>query len=384
MNIPAEILPNVTFACGPSQGHPQIRKAALSDTLFERSHRNAKIAAEGLFKEATGNIKKLLSVPDDYALIFYHGGATSAMDAVAWNLIKDDVSGLSFGAFSKLWTKNIVNAVSGEIKKDFKSPAKGEYFPKELPDFNASLVMLTPNETSMGVQIPNEYLEKVWSGKGKDALIAWDCTSCAGGRTLPVGKYDIMLFSLQKCFGCGGATSVVILSPRAIARAEEVSALRQIPYILQFAPALDKAKKFQMLNTPSNTNIWMANEAARWMLSNGGLTAMDALCRKHSQTVLDFAATTDYLEPLIASEANRSYTTLTLRVSDPALKDSDINSAVKSCGKANLVDGIGKYSSVEDNSLRVACFPFVDINGRAEFELLCKTIDYIVKELRGK
>ena len=28
-----------------------------------------------------------------------------------------------------------------------------------LPNYNASLVVLTPNETSTGVQIPNEYLE---------------------------------------------------------------------------------------------------------------------------------------------------------------------------------------------------------------------------------
>ncbi|MGB2579213.1 phosphoserine aminotransferase [Elusimicrobium simillimum] len=383
MNIPAEILPEVTFACGPSQGHPEIRNTPLCETLFERSHRAGDVAQNGLYKEATDNIKKLLQIPDDYILIFYHGGATTAMDAVAWNLTKDSISGLAFGSFSKLWCKKIGGALPKNIKKDFKSPAEGEYFPKDLPDFNASLVMLTPNETSMGVQISDEYLENAWKSKGPDTLIAWDCTSCAGGRDLPVGKFDVMLFSMQKCFGTGGGSSVLILSPRAVARAAEVAASgREIPYILQFAEAVEKVKKYQTVNTPSTTNIWMANAAAKWMLANGGIKGMDALCRKHAQYLIDFAAKTDYLEPLIKNEGNRSYVTLTLRVTDSKLKDADISNAIKQSGKACLKDGISKYSGVEDNSLRIACFPFVDINGTGEFEKLAKTIDYVVKELR--
>lgn len=382
MNIPAEILPNVTFACGPSQGHPSIRKTPLFETLFERSHRSASLAANGLYKEASDNIRKLLEIPADYTIIFYHGGATSAMDAVAWNLITDSVSGLSFGAFSKLWAGKIASSLPGDIKMDFKSPKEGEYFPSETPDLNASLIMLTPNETSMGVQISNEYLENIWAKKGPDALVAWDCTSCAGGRILPAGKYDAMLFSMQKCFGTGGGSSTLVLSPKAVQRIYDVAKIRKIPYILQLTDALEKAKKFQTVNTPSTTNIWMANEAAKWMLANGGIKEMDALCRKHAQAVLDFVETTDYLEPLIKNEDIRSYTTLTLKVTDPNLTDADINNAVKASGKDCLIDGIGKYSSTKENSLRIACFPFVDINGTQEFELLAKTIDYVVKELR--
>ncbi|ACC98266.1 Phosphoserine transaminase [Elusimicrobium minutum Pei191] len=382
MNIPNEILPDVTFACGPSQGHPDFRNTPLSETYFEKSHRSA-LLSQGLYKEATENIKNLLQIPQDYELFFFHGGATPAMDAIVWNLTKNSISGLSFGAFSKLWAKKIAGALPSDIKKDFKSPAEGEYFPKEKADYKASLVILTPNETSMGVQISNKYLEEAWAQKGEDTIIAWDCTSCAGGRLLPSGKFDVMLFSLQKCFGAPGGTSVIILSPKAVKRAEEIKASgRNIPYILQFEEALAKVKKYQTVNTPSTTNIWLANEAAKWMLANGGLKAMDELCRKHAKAVLDFAAKTDYLEPLIKDEDNRSYTTLTLKITDSKLKDADISSAIKKCGKGCLSDGISKYSSVEDNSLRIACFPFVDINGTEQFEKLAKTIDFVVKELR--
>ena len=110
---------------------------------------------------------------------------------------------------------------------------------------------------------------------------------------------------------------------------------------------------------------------------------MDGLCRQHAQAVLDFARQSDYLAPLIKDEKFRSYTTLTLEVTDPSIKDADISAALKATGLANLADGVKKYSSVKQNSLRIGCFPFVDINGTEQFEKLLKCIDLIVKDLRA-
>lgn len=383
MKIPAEFLPSSTFTCGPSQGHPVIRETPLSKTQFERSHRAKDVSTDGLYKEAVENLKKLLSLPEDYTVIFFLGGATPALDAVMWNLVTNSVSGLSFGAFSKLWCKKIAERLGNAVTQDFKEPKDGEFFPSEKPDFNASLVVLTPNETSIGVQIPDSYLQEAWKTKGPDTLIAWDCTSCAGGRDLPKGIFDVMIFSMQKCFGVGGGSSVIVMSPQAVKRLEEAKKYRTVPYSLDLEEAVKKAQeKYQTVNTPSTTNIWMFNEACKWMNDNGGLKAMDALCRKHAQYMLDFAAKTDYLAPLVQDENYRSYTTLTLEVTDPKIKDADISAALKSTGLPNLADGIKKYSSTKQNSLRVGCFPFIDIHGTEQYEKLCKAVDFIVAELR--
>ena len=376
-------LPTSTFTCGPSQGHPAIRQTPLCQTQFERSHRAKDVAGEGLYKEATDNLRTLLGLPEDYTVIFFMGGATPALDAVAWSLTKGSISGLSFGAFSKLWCKKIAGCLEESVKKDFKEAAEGEFFPKEKPDFNASLVVLTPNETSTGTQIPNAYLEEAWAQKGPDTLVAWDCTSCAGGRDLPKNKFDVMVFSMQKCFGVGGGSSVIILSPKAVARVAEVKTYRRIPYSLDLSYAVEKAQqKVQTVNTPSTTNIWMFNEAAKWMNANGGLKAMDALCRKHADYLLKWAAQTDWLKPLIKDEANRSYTTLTLEITDPKIDAAEISKALKATGLPNLQDGIKKYSAVKQNSLRIACFPFVDIDGVEQYEKLTRAVDEIVKALR--
>lgn len=382
--IPAELLPSSTFTCGPSQGHPVIRQTPLYKTMFERSHRAKDISTDGLYKSAESNLRRLLGLPADYTVIFFMGGATPALDAVAWSLTTNSISGLSFGAFSKMWCKKIAPCLEDSVIKNFKEPAEGTFFPQEKPDFNASLVILTPNETSTGTQIPDTYLEEAWKHKGAETLIAWDCTSCAGGRMLPKDKFDVMVFSMQKCFGVGGGSSVIILSPKAVARIPEAKKYRRIPYSLDLTEAVEKAQtKCQTVNTPSTTNIWMFNQACQWMNDNGGLSAMDALCRQHADYLLKWAAGTNYLKPLITDEAYRSNTTLTLEITDPSLKDADISAALKATGLPNLTDGIKKYSTVKQNSLRIACFPFVDINGVGEYEKLTKAVDYIVENLRA-
>ena len=148
-------LPSSTFTCGPSQGHPVIRETPIYKTLFERSHRAKDISTDGLYKEAEQNLRKLFSLPEDYTVIFFLGGASAAMDAVMWSLVKNSVSGLAFGAFSKLWGQKILSRLEPNVVRSVREAADGEFFPKEKPDYNASLVFLTPNETSTGVQIPD-------------------------------------------------------------------------------------------------------------------------------------------------------------------------------------------------------------------------------------
>ena len=78
----------------------------------------------------------------------------------------------------------------------------------------------------------------------------------------------------------------------------------------------------------------------------------------------------------------RSFTTLTLEITDPDIKDADISAALINTGLTNLADGLKKYSSVKQNSLRISCFPFVDVHGVEEYKKLTAAVDEIVRQLR--
>ena len=377
MKIPQRILPSSTFTCGPSQALKKVENTPLVKTFFERSHRSPSIAQEGLYRETTLNIKKLFNLSDDYTILFFPGGATAAMDAVVWTLTKKSISGLIFGSFSKRWTKDS-NFLDG-IKKTFVSfDYKKENY-KEL-DFKASLILLTLNETSHGIRLPEKILKDIYTKKSKDTLVAWDVTSWAGMNQVKP-YFDIMLFSTQKGFGAGGGTCVLIMNKKAIKRAEEMQKTKKIPFFLNLNNALHFAPLYQTLNTPSTINIWMLNEGAKYMLKHGGLKKMEDLTRAHAKVLLDYAKKSNWLAPMIDKAEFRSPETLTLKITDDKIKDTLVNKALKQTKKRNLADGIKKFSSISENSLRIACFPFIDPKGTKEFIKLTKTLDYIAKHL---
>ncbi|MBR4592891.1 MAG: aminotransferase class V-fold PLP-dependent enzyme, partial [Elusimicrobiaceae bacterium] len=199
---------------------------------------------------------------------------------------------------------------------------------------------------------------------------------------LPQNQFDVLLFSLQKCFGGPGGTCVLVLSKKAIDRLAQIKTVRSVPYSLDLTRAVENARKFQTVNTPNTTAIWLAGQAAQWMNENGGLPVMDALCRQHAQHLLNWAKNTDFIAPLISDEKYRSYTTLTLQITDPNLHADDINRALAATGLANLQDGLKRHPYAPENSLRVACFPFVDVNGIEEYKKLTAAVDEIVRQLR--
>ena len=370
-------LPTSSFSCGPGQGLPSVREARLYETLFERSHRAPDITFEGLYKECTQNLRQLLEIPPDYTLLFFPGGVTPALDAVLWSLAKDTVSGVDIGAFSHLWCADLAGRLDS-ISRSFVT-ADENFLPQGFPDSNASLILLTPNETATGVQLPDDYLLHVWQHRAPHTLVAWDTTSCAGGRKLPKGAYDIELFGLQKCLGAGGGTCAVVLSPRAVERAKHPA--RNLPFFLDLRNALEYTHKFQTLNTPSTLNIWMANQACKWMLAHGGISAMENLCKTHADYLVNWAQHSPYFKPLIKNDKYRSFTTLTLAITHPLIMGEQIANVLYNTGKQNLMDGLKKYRTVAQNSLRIACFPFVDTAGTEQYKKLTAVLDKIAQRL---
>lgn len=378
MKIPKNILPSSTFTCGPSQALKSVENTPLVKTLFERSHRSPKIAQEGLYRETTLNIKKLFNLSDDYTILFFPGGATAAMDGVIWTMTDKTISGLIFGSFSKRWMKDInflENIKKTIVPFDYKN--KDSY--KQL-DFKASLILLTVNETSHGICLPQSILKDIYKRKSKDTLVAWDTTSWAGMNEVKP-YFDIMLFSTQKAFGTGGGTCVLILNKKAIKRAQEMQKTKKIPFFLNLNNALHFAPLYQTLNTPSTINIWMLNEGVKYMLKHGGLKKMQELTRTHAKVLLDYAKKSNWIAPMIEQAEFCSKETLTLKITNEKIKDTLVNKALAQTKKKNLLDGVKKFSSIEENSLRIACFPFIDPKGTKEFVKLTKTLDYIAKHL---
>ena len=56
----------------------------LGTSVMEISHRDKRVVA--MFESAEQRVRRLLAVPDDYAVLFLQGGATAMFDLILVNL----------------------------------------------------------------------------------------------------------------------------------------------------------------------------------------------------------------------------------------------------------------------------------------------------------
>src|SRR5690606_8301964 len=129
------------------------------------------------------------------------------------------------------------------------------------------------NETSTAVMAP--VLRP--AGIADDALVLVDATSGAGGLPVDLHEVDAYYFAPQKCFASDGGLWIAIMSPRALARAEEIAATdRYVPPFFDLPTAIDNSKKNQTYNTPAVATLFLMAEQIDWMNANGGLDGMVA------------------------------------------------------------------------------------------------------------
>ena len=141
-------------------------------------------------------------------------------------------------------------------------------------------------------------------GADADALVLIDATSGAGGLPVDLSVVDVYYFSPQKCFASDGGLFIAIMSPRAIARAEEIKASgRYIPAFLDLVTAIENSRLDQTYNTPAVATIVMMNEQVKWFNSNGGLDWCVARTKESSDAIYDWATASAHAKPFVVDPA---------------------------------------------------------------------------------
>ena len=120
-------------------------------------------------------------------------------------------------------------------------------------------------------------------------------------------EVDAYYFAPQKCFASDGGLWIAILSPRALARVEEIAATdRYVPPFFDLPTAIDNSGKNQTYNTPSVATLFLMAEQLDWMNAQGGLDGMVARTTASSDALYGWAEKTAYTTPYVADPAHRS------------------------------------------------------------------------------
>ena len=367
--IPADLLPvDGRFGAGPSKVRPEQIQALVekSVSVMGTSHRQKPVKNEVAALRA--GLAEMFTLPAGYEVVIGNGGTTAFWEVATFGLLRDRAQFLTFGEFGSKF------ASSAKAAPFLGEPSVIKSEPGDAPEFAAAAGLdaycAPHNETSTGVAIPPVRP----AGADKDALVLIDATSGAGGLPVDLSQVDVYYFSPQKCFASDGGLFVAIMSPAAIARAEEIKASgRYIPAFLDLMTAIENSRLDQTYNTPALATILMMNEQIKWFNANGGLDWCVSRTKESSDAIYEWAMASDFATPFVADPAKRSQVVATVDFDESI--DAGVVAKVL---RANGVVDTEPYRKLGRNQLRISVFPAVE---PSDVRQLLKCIDFVIAQL---
>lgn len=282
------------FSAGPASLPTEVLERARDEMLdwnnsgmsvMEMSHRGKDYMS--IAAKAEADLRELMTIPDNYKVLFLQGGASSQFAMIPINLLGDKTSAdyMLTGQWSKKAIAEAkrycdVNIVADTSDSKFTTvPAEADL--KFNPD--AAYVHYTPNETIVGVEFP--YVPDT----GDVPLVA-DMSSTILSRQIDVSKFGLIYAGAQKNIGPAGLT-IVIIRDDLLGKAKQ-----NMPVMFDYKTHVDNDS---MYNTPPTYSWYLAGLVFEWLKEKGGLAAIEAINEKKAAKLYDAIDASDlYSSPV--------------------------------------------------------------------------------------
>ena len=301
--------------------------AGTGMSVTEISHRNK--AFEAIVLEGEALLRELMHIPDDYAVLFVQGGASTQFAAVPLNLMhKGKADYIVTGNFSKkAWQE-------GKIYGDAACVASSEDKTYTcIPDVSAipfredtDYVHICSNNTIFGTR----YIE---FPDVKAPLVA-DMSSEILSREIDVSKFAVIYAGAQKNLAPAGVT--IVIAKRDLIQ----NPLPMCPTMLKWK-VQDENKS--LYNTPPCFSIYMATLVLRHLKKLGGVKEMSAINEYKAGLLYDFIDSSSFytnrVEKKYRSIMNAPFVTPSSELDAQFVKEAAANGLVSLKGH-RLVGGM--------------------------------------------
>jgi phosphoserine aminotransferase len=300
------------FSPGPAVLPLEVLEKARDDLLdwhgsgtsiMEISHRGK--AFTQVAAEAESDLRELMSIPNNFKVLFMQGGASAQFSLVPMNLTtaQSTVDFVNTGHWSlKAMTEAArycnVHVAADAGGKHRRVPAQAEL----QFSGNAAYVHYTPNETIGGVEFG--YIPDT----GNVPLVA-DMSSSILSRPVDVAKFGMIYAGAQKNIGPSGLV-VVIVREDLIGRARP-----ETPQVFNYKAVADE---HSLLNTPPTFAWYMAGLVFKWLKKAGGVSAIGECNRIKARTLYAAIDASRLYENTVAKDS-RSWMNVVFTLSRPHL-----------------------------------------------------------------
>lgn len=319
----------INFSAGPAALPLEVLEQARAEmpdwqgsgmSVMEVSHRSKAFIA--VAEQAEADLRELLGISDDYAVMFLQGGATQQFALLPMNLAQpgDTVDYLVTGSWSKKAAKEAGVVRNANVVAD---GADSNY--TDVPaidswqlDSNAAYFHYTPNETIGGVEIHEP------PQVGAVPIVA-DMSSTILSRPIEVDRFGAIYAGAQKNIGPAGLT-IVIMRRDLLDRAPN-----DVPNILRYK---SHAEGGSMLNTPPTFAWYLAGLVFQWLKGQGGLAAMAKKNQAKAELLYNAVDTSGFYANPVA-RPYRSWMNVPFTLAKPEL-DGAFLSQAEAAGLLNL------------------------------------------------
>jgi phosphoserine aminotransferase len=288
----------------------------IGASIIEISHRSKDFVA--VVEEAIALFRELVSLPENYAVLFVHGGARMQFSAIPMNLIglkaARRAAYVETGVFSGTAIKDaapygtIETVASGKSDNFVRIP---ELDVGRIPS-DTSYLHITTNNTAYGTRWTK------FPETGEMPVVA-DTTSEILSRVMDYKKFGAVYASLQKNLGPGG-TAIVVIRKDLLGHA-----LPMTPPLLNYA-AVEKGQS--LVNTPSSFNIYITREVLRWMKGQGGVSEIERRNNQKAQLLYNALDQSTFYKPIV-DKAHRSTMNVTFDLPTPEALEAFLKQAGK-------------------------------------------------------
>lgn len=272
------LLKPYNFSAGPAMLPADVMLQAQAEMLdwhnsgmsvMEMSHRGAEYTS--IAKKAEADLRDLLTISDDYAVLFLQGGASSQFAMIPMNLLRGKTKADYFntGAWSEKAIKEAQKYCDVNIVTDSTANHCTTIADKNTWQFSAdaAYVHYTVNETIHGLEfddIPDT---------GNIPLVA-DFSSTLLSRPIDVSRFGLIYAGAQKNIGPAGLCIVIV---RRDLLGETFAGT---PTMFDYKIHDDNGS---MYNTPATYSWYLAGLVFDWIKLQGGLTAMAEINQRKQQ-----------------------------------------------------------------------------------------------------
>jgi len=310
-------------------------------SLMEISHRSKEYAA--MHAEASNLVRELMSIPDNYKILWLQGGASSQFYMVPLNLKKDNkpFEYVNTGVWAKKAIKE--GKFYGEVKVVASSEDENfSNIPKNIKfSDNASFAHITGNNTIYGTEFHE------WPKVPSNVPLACDMSSHIMDKIIDVKKFGVIYAGAQKNIGPAGVTLVIIRE----------DLLDRVP---ENTPTMQKWKthveKDSLFNTGPCWAIYMCKLCLEHLKSLGGVPAIEKINRKKAKILYDLIDNSNGFYKGHAKSDSRSLMNVTFNLKTPALEEKCVTEALE----RNLV-GLKGHRSV--GGMRASIYNAMTIEG---------------------